>query len=382
MKVAIMTQPLGANYGGIMQAWALQQVLKGAGHEPVTIDRRSDAKGLIYNAARLSYRTLQKMLGKRQAPVNFERYLPYIQKNTQAFIAQHLSMSELLDSTAKLKAHFEREDYDAVIVGSDQTWRPRYSPNIENYFLDFLQGCEMARISYASSFGVDCWEFNKAQTKRCAKLAKLFDAISVREDSGIELCRIHLGVDAEHVLDPTMLMDRGDYEQLIGLQRLRKQHEGMFVYFLDGTFEKNYLADKLGEEIGESVFGYGSDILDDNYALIDMGRNVMPDPRDWLAGFANSKFVLTDSFHGVIFSILFNKSFLVVDNKARGSARMDSLLRSFSVSERLLEHADVGAAVSLINKEIDYSRLHSYLDVARNRSNRFIRLNIFGENDA
>ncbi|MNQ94642.1 hypothetical protein D3C85_1101650 [compost metagenome] len=70
MKIAIMTQPLGHNYGGMIQAWALQQVLKNAGHEPVTIDRRADAKGPVYHAARLGYRTLQKVLGKRHAPIN------------------------------------------------------------------------------------------------------------------------------------------------------------------------------------------------------------------------------------------------------------------------------------------------------------------------
>ena len=231
MKIAIMTQTLGKNYGGIMQAWALQQVLKKEGHEPVTIDRQPAPKSQLYQVARLGYRTLQKTFGKRHAPINLERYLPFILQNTHAFIDQHLSMSERIDSNAKLKAHFERECYDAVIVGSDQTWRPCYSPNIKNFFLDFLQGSDIKRIAYASSFGVDKWEFDKAQTKQCCKLAKMFDAVSVREDSGIDLCREHLGVDAEHVLDPTMLIGIGDYERLIGQERLRKQHEGIFSYF-------------------------------------------------------------------------------------------------------------------------------------------------------
>src|SRR5690554_1758365 len=112
MKIAIMTQPLGKNYGGMIQAWALQQVLKKAGHAPVTMDRQADARGPAYHAARLGKRTLKKALGKWNAPINFERHLPVILQRTQAFLDQHLSMSEPLDSTAKLKAHFEREQYD------------------------------------------------------------------------------------------------------------------------------------------------------------------------------------------------------------------------------------------------------------------------------
>lgn len=253
MKVAIMTQPLGANYGGIMQAWALQQILKRAGHEPVTIDRRSDAKGPIYNAARLSYRTLQKILGKRQAPVNFERYLPYIQKNTKAFIGQHLSMSEQLDSTAKLKTHFEREDYDAVIVGSDQTWRPRYSPNIKNYFLDFLEDSDIRKIAYASSFGVDDWEFTEEQTRLCSALIKRFDVLGVRERSGVGLCQRYFGVNATHVLDPTLLIQKKSYE-LLYKSEANSRNSGVYTYILDPLPWKQRVAEVVKNKLGEPLY--------------------------------------------------------------------------------------------------------------------------------
>src|SRR5690606_32509953 len=96
MKIAIMTQPLGSNYGGIMQAWALQQVLKRMGHEPVTIDRQPEAQSPVYRATRAAYRTLKKAVGKRQAPIFFERYLPTIQHHTRTFIGHNITMSEPL----------------------------------------------------------------------------------------------------------------------------------------------------------------------------------------------------------------------------------------------------------------------------------------------
>lgn len=327
MKIAIMTQPLGKNYGGIMQAWALQQVLKRMGHEPVTIDRRPDPKGPVYHAARLGYRAMKKAMGKRQAPINFERHLPTITQHTRVFIDQHISMSEPLDSTTKLKAHFAREQYDAVIVGSDQTWRPGYSPNIENFFLDFLEGTDIKRIAYASSFGVDEWEFNEEQTKRCAALAKHFDAISVREDSGIGLCRKHLGVEATHVLDPTLLLENTDYLQLIGPERLNSRPHGIYTYFLDKTPEKESLAQQASEQMGEPVYSAQAQ-YSINKDHSDIAGYTLPDIRDWLAGFANARFVLTDSFHGVVFSIIFRRPFQIINNADRGTARFQSLMRS------------------------------------------------------
>lgn len=325
MKIAIMTQPLGKNYGGIMQAWALQQVLKRMGHEPVTIDRQHDPKGTAHKVARLVYRGFMKAAGKRKAPINFESHLPKILQHTCSFIDRYIVMSERLDSTEKLKEHFKREQYDAVIVGSDQTWRPHYSPNINNYFLDFLEGANIKRIAYASSFGVDHWEFNEEQTKQVARFAKIFDAISVREDSGVDLCKQYLGVEATHVLDPTLLLVKEDYEQLIGRDRLTDRPKGVYTYFLDKTPEKLELASQVSNELRELIYSCQAkhSIGEDLFA--DLQDFTMPDVREWLAGFANARFVITDSFHGMVFSLIFRKPLLVLGNNKRGLARFKSL---------------------------------------------------------
>lgn len=359
MKIAIMTQPLGKNYGGIMQAWALQQVLKRMGHEPVTIDRQPAQPSVTYNAARLAYRAAMKAVGKRKVSINFERYLPTILQHTQSFISQHIAMSEKLASTEGLRAHFEHNNYDAVIVGSDQTWRPRYSPNIYNFFLDFLQDKPIKRIAYASSFGVAQWEFTEQQTRRCAELAKQFDAISVREDSGVTLCRNHLGVAAIEVLDPTLLLAKQDYVQLFGLDRLRDIPEGVYTYFLDKSPEKLVLAKQASEELGEAIYSC--------QAKYSLGENAsdwligytMPDIRDWLAGFANAKFVLTDSFHGVVFSIIFNKPFLVINNKSRGSSRLTSLLGKLGLMSAIIDENSQNIIFEIFEK--DYKKKDSLL---------------------
>lgn len=351
MKIAIMTQPLGKNYGGIMQAWALQQVLRKMGHEPVTIDRQPEQRSPTYKAARLAYRAAMKAVGKRKTPINFERYLPTLLQHTRSFIDQHLAMSEPLSNTKALRAHFDRCQYDAVIVGSDQTWRPRYSPNIYNFFFDFLEDMPIRRIAYAPSFGVDEWEFTEDQTRRCAELVKRFDAISVREDSGVALCRKHLGVDATAVLDPTLLLDKQDYEQLLGPDRLGGSPKGVYTYFLDKTPKKLALANKASEELGEPIYSC--------QAKYGLGENAddwltgctKPDIRDWLAGFANARFVLTDSFHGMVFSIAFRRPFIAVNNANRGTARFASLSRATGYTAHLTEQ-DCDRAIASIAEQL------------------------------
>ena len=327
MKIAIMTQPLGRNYGGMMQAYALQKVLKDMGHEVVTINHHAPSKGAVYSLARLGFRLLKKVTGERKQPVNFEKHYSYIFKDTQAFVDQHITQSEYIDNDADLKAHFDKNSYDAVIVGSDQTWRPMYSPNIYNYYLDFLEhDTKIKKIAYASSFSVDTWEYSAEQTHRCAELAKWFDAISVREQSGIELCEKYLGVESECVLDPTLLLDKEDYLALIGDKYKGSQGEGVFTYFLDTNEEKESAAEQLAEKLDTFTYKSQAKVSLSAQSSSNVEDYRMPAVEEWLASFANAEFVVTDSFHGMVFSMIFEKPFIIVTNKERGAARFLSLL--------------------------------------------------------
>ena len=335
-----MTQPLGKNYGGIMQAWALQQVLKRMGHEVVTIDRQPDQPSLAYKAARLAYRAGMKAIGKRKAPVNVEKHLPTILQHTRSFIDQHITMSEPLYSTQQLREHFDREGYDAVIVGSDQTWRPKYSPNIYNYYLDFLEDKDILRIAYASSFGVDEWEYTEEQTKRCAELAKKFDAISVREDSGVELCRKYLGVEATHVLDPTLILGKEVYEGLLNVSSISDESARLYSYILDRSCEKNEILKSYAKALNTKDFNCQAEQDFNNWTIDDASKYVMPSPKDWVNGFRKGLYVVTDSFHGTVFSIIFQKPFIALVNSARGASRFRSILSKLDLKDRLLPSSE------------------------------------------
>lgn len=341
MKVAILTQPLGKNYGGIMQGWALQQVLKKLGHEVVTIDYNYPAPGFFYKQARLGYRLIKKIAGKRVAPINFEEKFSFVFQHTHAFINENITMSEYIDSNIDLKQHFEINKYDAVVVGSDQTWRPKYSPNIYNFYLDFIKNKNIKRFAYASSFGVDTWEYSEEETSKCAELAKLFDAISVREESGVDLCKKYLNVESECVLDPTLLLNKEDYLSLIGDKYNNGSYNGVYTYFLDANQEKTSAANFIAEKLKIQVYSCQA-----KRSLGDLGGSTldeyqMPAVQDWLASFANAKFVVTDSFHGMVFSIVFGKPFIVIANKERGAARFESLLKKFNASDKLIDSTEV-----------------------------------------
>lgn len=346
-KIAILTQPIGHNYGGILQAWALQQILKNDGHEVITIDRQFKKETKTFFIFKFTYRFLMKIFGKRKAPIFIEKMMPLIIQNTKKFITENLTMSVPLYATTELKNYFDMSNYDIVIVGSDQTWRPKYSPCIENFYLNFLENKNTKRIAYASSFGVDNWEYSKKETNYCGKLLKLFDFVGVREDSGVNLCLENFGVKAEHVLDPTLLLREDDYKKLIGTERLKNNSSGLYSYILDKTPEKKMLIEEISAQMNEEVFScQAKNNLDQTNSVEDC---IMPDPRDWLAGFANSNYVITDSFHGVVFSIIFKKPFICISNEGRGSARFKSLLNLMKLNHNILNIEDEYDVTSIID---------------------------------
>ena len=356
-----MTQPLGKNYGGIMQAFALQKVLKDEGHKVVTIDYTDKPANLLYDKARFFYRLSQKITGKRKAPINFEKHINLLTAGNRQFINKYIVTSENIDDTSKLKRHFKKNNYGAVVVGSDQTWRPKYSPNIYNYYLKFLRKNKtIKRIAYSSSFGVNNWEYSKDKTINCAKLVTLFDAISVREQSGIELCKEYLGVDSECTLDPTLLLEKEDYLDLIGSRYNSNKNEGVFTYFLDKNKDKIAAAQYIANELATHTYSCQARYSFNDLSSKKITDYKMPAVQDWLASFANSKFVLTDSFHGMVFSIIFDKPFLVIVNKERGATRFESLLEKISGLNHLVYNSlDINNGSKDINglKPLDKTKL-------------------------
>ena len=194
MKIAILTHPLGANYGGILQAYALSTYLKSKGHEVIIINRQSNLPFLL--------RIIKKVLVFFRHP----RYHNPRYKHLVNFVKRNLNYSRPLSTTKQLDSFVRKNNLDIIIVGSDQVWRADFALEYDyNYFLDFVTN-QAKKISYAASFGLSHWKYTKEQTAKIKELIDEFSFISVREDEGVTLCRQNLGIEAVHVLDPTLLL--------------------------------------------------------------------------------------------------------------------------------------------------------------------------------
>lgn len=340
MRIGILTQPLYCNYGGLVQCYALQETLKRLGHEPVVLQREWNRKYTLTGA--INYYTkhlIKKLLGRQSSwhyYVSQERR-DYIAQKTKKFIDKNINpRSRHCYTTEELKLEVERLKLDAIIVGSDQVWRPYYSPCQPNYFLDFLtDNNNIKRISYAASFGGDNWDWSEELTNQCAKLLQKFDAVSVRESSGIELCKKYFHVDAVQVLDPTMLLEKEDYLSII--ENHKTNRGNLFCYVLDRSEDKRNIISEISKRTGLKPFESMPELNDSVYNLYgEIDKAVYPPVEDWLSAFNEAKMVVTDSFHGTVFSIIFNKPFWVIGNEGRGMARFKSLLSMYGLENRLI----------------------------------------------
>lgn len=376
MKIGILTQPLHNNYGGLLQNFALQTTLKKLGHESQTINIKNRENLKLRKYASLLKRTILKLSGQkirvRAWPTEEEKEI--ISKYTQQFIKKKIATTDLI--TKKLDEKLiDKYSFDAYIVGSDQVWRPKYSPQMSTYFLDFLENnYGVKKIAFAASFGVDEWEFTEPQTKEYKRLIKLFDAVSVREDTAIELCKKHFGVDAAHMLDPTMLLARNEYISLVEKEKIEKSSGNLFTYILDSTNDKNSIIEKISNKYNLKTFS-----VMQPKRFSDIDRNgidecVFPPVEEWIRGFMDAEFVVTDSFHGTVFSIIFNKPFISIANESRGTTRFTSLLKLFQLEDKLVH------SLSDFNltgyKEINWENVNSILEREKTSSIQFLKENL------
>lgn len=348
MKIGILTQPLVNNYGGLLQAWALQQTFSNLGHQAIIVDRHSiRRKDLIWlrRIASILKTKLYILLGREKRRINLsEDQTNHIRKNIIPFIeSRYLGVSPQIYTNKALRQYVESENFDAFVVGSDQVWRPCYSPSIGNYFLDFLSPESSGkRIAYAASFGVDYWEYTESQTKKLSELAKRFDLITVRESSGVKLVKDYLNSVATHVLDPTMLLEKEDYLSLIDEPTvgLHNSDGKLFCYVLDQNAKLQNIIKRVEKEANIKAYYCNAQrnaITKEDIEHLD--ECIFPPVEQWLKSFWDAEMVVTDSFHGTVFSIIFNKPFWVVANEGRGAARFTSLLRLFGLEDRLVSTA-------------------------------------------
>ena len=379
MYIGILTQPLHNNYGGLLQNYALQQVLNRLGHTTETIDHDSRVSPIRTLASRGKRFVCHAVMPKRYPK---PRYLPTetelntIRKNTNYFIDTYIRRTQPVRSSKGFLSIAQEKGYDAYVVGSDQCWRPRYSVFPKAMFLDFVKDRQdIRRIAYAASFGIDKWGLTERKTLDYKRLASLFDLVTVREDTGVRLCKDHLGVEATHVLDPTMLLDQGDYEKLVIKEKEPGYSGTLYHYILDPSDYKHQLINWIAKENDLKPFTvmprYQQEIRTRSDIKNHIDDCIYASVTAWLRGFMDARMVIVDSFHGAVFSIIFNKPFWVFANSARGNTRFNSLLSMFHLEERLLTIGNTN--VNDWNRPIDWYSVNQILQKEKHRSLQLLR---------
>lgn len=354
-----------------MQSFALQTVLSRMGHEVSIISKSRKYEVLGWRKVYVyPWRFAKKYFFRQNVSIRQgenERVIYNANedircRNIYPFLQQYLHIKYI-----KNFSEITPDLYDAIVVGSDQVWRAcyfeqQYKESIENAFLSFTKNWTLKRYSYAASFGTDVWELDDNTTLKCAKLISLFDGISVREESGMRLCKQYLGVDSEKLIDPTLLLSKEDYAGLVG-DTSNHDTDTLLVYLLDASQPAISLVNKVAND----------EMLTPVYMNVpwtdNLGKAITkPSVQTWLSGFVDAKFVITDSYHACIFSVIFNKPFVVLGNNERGVSRINSLLSDLGLEHHLLSqigdyrvgsyslnHYDIEFKLSPLKKKaIDY----------------------------
>lgn len=328
------------NYGAVIQAYALQQHLILSGYNVENIDLKP------------------KPFWKTQI-IEFILPNPF-----EEFRKKHLKLSK--KSYYKSLNFNNTSQYSHLIVGSDQIWRPSYCDFPKNYFLNFAT-TDQKKISYAASFGIDNWE-TQFPIDEYELLLKNFTAISVRETAGVLLCKEVFNVDAQHVLDPTLLVDKKVFYDIVGNNNINKDKIVYYKLDKDEDFVKSikYLEQELNLK---SV-----DIYFEEVSILGTIFKKFKKVTDWLASLKNSKLIVTDSYHCICFAIIFNKNFIYYVNKSnRGLTRIQSLFTLLNINNKIvIDFEDLKNKENVFLTFPDYERINSKINSENKISSEFL----------
>lgn len=334
--VGILNFHFANNYGAVLVTFSMLEILKNLGYKPEVIN---------------------------YLPVNVNRKAPF-----EKFRKNYLNpMSRTIvnrEDLIKMSPWWKK-----IIVGSDQVFR-MFNTGI--YMLDWVKG-NRTLISYAASFGQDYY-CGSIDENKASVLLKRFDAVSVREKSGNKICK-NLGVNSIQVIDPTFLIKPEQYELIINdftsSHKIDIKDEYILKIFLsknnNNNFEKNI---KLNNKIKSFTKITGNEIILDGIYSENLDFR---DVGEWLFLIKNAKYIVTDSFHGTVFSIIFKKQFLSIVN-FNGQDRIKSLLSMLEIDEdRILTSVDKIFMPNKILKDIDYINVDEKINLYKDKSISFIK---------
>ena len=318
-KIGVIGLRHEINVGNNLLKYALSILLKEMGYKPYIVGTRLDN----YN-------------------------ISFINKTTNLIIIKK-NFSEI-----------KKSDYDILIVNSDQTWRKFDKHFLDYGFLKFAENWNITKFVYGASLGYNYWNMSYEDEKKAKKLLKSFKGISVREKGAINLIKKHFGIIPEIVLDPTLLINKKYYLDLIINYKKKINTKYIFVYKIKNFKEIKDFIIKSSYELNYKVY---------EYKLNKYKSNI----EDFIYYISNSRAVITNSFHGTIFSIIFNKPFVTFNWKGIPEERLNSLGSLLGVRNRIFTNniiPDIKLLITPLKVDI------SLIENLRTKSINFIKKNL------
>lgn len=349
------------NYGQILQCFALQTFLKKCGHLVFHLQHNVTTKTsflnrlikILYCVASGDFSPIQNKLKKQEnkaiKKIVAENKIIDIDRGFDSFRKKYLCFSKEIYSSVEELNNFN-EGVDAWIAGSDQIW---YAPSYL-YYLQFAKKGEKV-LSYAASMGgVHPDKYNSLLLKR---YLKKFDFISLREEDGVNECR-RLGFrNSKLAMDPTLLLDAEDYRKISKNPDINQPY--LLIYLLGNP---------IGIEISEIFKWARLNHLKVKYVAsqgrTDNFEKEYPSPNEWIGLIDNARYVITNSFHGMVFSIILRKKFLVlpiVGEWSRMNGRVYTTLHNLSITDKRIFNGDFDE----VKKDVDFDNAHRQIIAKR-----------------
>lgn len=364
MKIDIITRHSVPNYGSILQSYATQKAIENLGHESEIIDytryeeRYQNLANTLMKGKKWEKNFLLKFIYRAIQTPNYAKMYKTFSKYRKGFLKEteqeYGSIKELVENPPKA---------DIYCSGSDQIWGKIGTADYdEAYFLEFAKGKKC--ISYAASFGKT--ELNKELDKNLNRLMEKYSKILVREESAKKLLQNKNIKNVEQVLDPTFLLSTEEWKELAKKGKSSKQ-KYILIYQLHDNKEFNKYAKEFAKKKKMKLLRISPSL----YHCARSGKLVyLPTQYDFLAYFANAEYILTDSFHATVFSIIFNKKFIDVLPSNKTGTRIESILKVFNIKNRILKQYD---DFESIDESINYKQVNEIMKEEREKSLQLLK---------
>ena len=356
-KIGIITFHMACNYGAVLQTYALQNKL-------MDIYGKDKVEIIDYYAPAIEDRTKILYLAKTGNLIRdiirfIIKFIPKCIKyyKFKIFRNKYLKLSDMRFNKSNIG--MANDKYYALVTGSDQVWNIMSTNYDDSYFLTFADD-EVIKFSYAASFGFD--NVFKINQKNILYKLNSFDEISIREDIGYELIQQNVNCRVQVNVDPTLLLSRIDWDVIRKINDIK--YEYILVYCILPSNKLLNHVRKIAKKENLKVYYISDDMVNNDFIHL---RNLSVG--EFINWIANAKYVATTSFHGTVFSILYNKSFFVeYETKLNYNYRVKHLLELLNIENKNIESKDFNHC-SLIN----WTEVEKILDNERKKSIEYLK---------